>query len=65
MGPDHTMVSGVISRFQVSVLHEPSHVDMFPQTDTTNRYLLDDQFLSRQSVEHSHWSRFPEITCFY
>ena len=46
--PDQLMVS----EFQVSVLHEPSHVDMFPQTNTVNRYILNSQFLSKLVIQN-------------
>ena len=36
--------------FQVAVLHEPTHVDMFPQVGTSNKYRLDHEFYSRLDI---------------
>ena len=42
----------MVSEFQMSVLHEPSHTDMFPQNGTVNRYKLNDQFISRLVIQN-------------
>ena len=38
--------------FLVSVLHEPSHVDMFPQCGTVNKYQREDQLTSWLDIQN-------------